>query len=70
VFSAEKMRFESESVVFDPLSNRLTAIGSINFPATLYDDSGASQGSFVELTFDTRTQQVIRMKDFRATVRR
>jgi len=68
-FTGRGMRFDAASVVFDPATQVATARGSDTVQAMLYDERALSQGTFSELHYNVRTEQMD-ARDFRATARR
>jgi hypothetical protein len=68
-FVSEGLQFEASTVTYDPVNDLLVARGRDRVPAVLLDEQGVSKGTFSELTYNLRTEQIA-MKDFRAQVRR
>ncbi|MGH7179965.1 MAG: hypothetical protein ACREJC_21490 [Tepidisphaeraceae bacterium] len=69
-FSSSNLRFVAQEVTFDPIEQLLVARGSDREPAELFDDSGLSRGHFTELWYDLRSDQIKRLANLGASIRR
>jgi hypothetical protein len=69
-FTSAQLQFGSDEVEYDPTTHRLMATAAPGRFSELFDQSGVSRGSFSKLIFNTETNQIESMSDFRATVAR
>jgi lipopolysaccharide export system protein LptA len=51
-------------VDYDPATELMTAIGSVDDPVTVTSQQGRRDGSFQQAVIDTRTNKIVRMLDF------
>jgi hypothetical protein len=69
-FGAKGIHVEADSAEYDPVSAILVVRGTDRVPGQLYDEKKQlSKGSFKELYWNTKTEQIDRMEDFRANAR-
>ena len=68
--TAPQIQIEAQDVTYDAAAELLTARGSERQPVELYNASGVSRGSFQEVVWDARAEQIQRMREVRAQVRR
>ena len=68
-FTSRQIQFESDELEYDPAAATLFASGNERTPAQLFDDQGVSKGTFEELWYNTKTEQ-IRLKGPQAHIRR
>jgi hypothetical protein len=68
-FASSRLQFSSDSIEFDPQAHQLVARGTDRVPATLLDESGLSRGTFAEMYYDTKTDQMKLVKP-QASLRR
>ncbi len=66
---ASQVQVEANSVFYDALRNLLTARGRDRMPVQVYNDEGVSRGSFAEIVWNTRTEQIERMRQVQVQVR-
>jgi hypothetical protein len=57
-------------ISYDPIQELITARGSDRVPVRVYDPTGESAGSFVEIGWETRTQRIKHVKNVQAVIRR
>lgn len=69
-FISGQVQFDAAKVWFDPAEEILAAIGDGRSPVQVYDSQGRSTGSFEEVWWNTRTQQIKRLRNVQATIRR
>jgi lipopolysaccharide assembly outer membrane protein LptD (OstA) len=68
--SAPQIQIEAQDVAYDAQAELLTARGNERQPVELYNESGVSRGSFQEVVWDVRAEQIHRMREARGQVRR
>lgn len=68
--TASQIELDAQSVTYDALRDLLTARGSDRVPVELYNDQGLSRGSFQEVVWNTKTEQIERMRQVQAQMRR
>jgi lipopolysaccharide export system protein LptA len=66
---SQKLGFTAARAVYDPVTQVMTAYGSQREPAQLLDEQGLSTGSFDELIYNTRTDQV-QITEFHGNMRK
>ena len=68
-FVSDRLQFNAESIDYDPDKQLLIARGTDREPATLFDQSGLSKGTFAEMYYDTKTDRMKLVKP-QATLRK
>ena len=66
---SQRLQFTAAQAVYDPETQIMTAHGSLREPAELLDEQGLSTGSFDELVYNTKTDQV-QIKEFQGNMRK
>jgi hypothetical protein len=69
-FVSSNIQFDADQVTFDPNAELLIACGSDRAPVQVYDEKGMSGGTFEEICWSTRTQQIVRLHKVQAQIRR
>jgi hypothetical protein len=70
MLSLGQIQLEAQTATYDAISELLTARGGDNRPVELFNDQGISRGSFQEIVWNARTEQIERMRQVQAQVRR
>jgi hypothetical protein len=70
VFDSKGTHFTGHSIDYDPAADELIARGNADESGRVYDDSRASIGSFDELVFNTKIQEVDRSRGIKVDIRR
>lgn len=69
-FTSAQIRFDAAEAVYDPANERVIARGSDRMPVEVFDQTGASSGSFEELWWNLKTNRPERLKNVTGAVRR
>jgi lipopolysaccharide export system protein LptA len=69
-FTARQIQFDAEQISYDPSLELITARGSDGAPVQVYDSNGTSAGSFLEVSWETRTQRIKHVRNVQAVIRR
>jgi lipopolysaccharide export system protein LptA len=65
---SQKLGFTAAEVVYDPITQLMTAHGSSRIPAELLDEEGLSTGSFDYLRYNTGTDEVQEISGFHGNI--
>lgn len=65
-FETDGLSFEAGEVVFDPVSQRITARGAGGTAVVVFDADGVPTGRFTELIYNLGTGQIERLRDLGA----
>jgi hypothetical protein len=68
-FAGRNLQFTASSAEYNPETGVFVARGTDRVPALLLDEQGASKGTFTEIRWNMRTQQIDGMTGFKANVR-
>jgi hypothetical protein len=69
-FKSQQIELDAGEVQFDPNTGRLTARGTSRQPVQVFGGGNISRGTFQELVFNTRTDEIERVREFRGILRR
>lgn len=69
-FTSPQIRFDAAQAEYDPANERVIARGSERQPVEVFDQTGASSGSFEELWWNLKTNRPERLKNVTGSVRR
>lgn len=68
-FSSKQIRFDAAEAIYEPGDDRVIARGTPRQPVLVYDESGATSGSFEELWWNIKEGRPERLKNVTANVR-
>lgn len=70
MFTTKTAQCQAASVDYTPATGLFIVRGAPDAPAVLFDQQGASKGTFAELHYNMKTEQIESMTGFHANVRR
>jgi lipopolysaccharide export system protein LptA len=70
MFTDKTMQCQASSIDYTPATGIFIIRGQPNVPARMFDTVGASTGTFDEMYYNSKTQQIERMTGFHSAVRR
>jgi lipopolysaccharide export system protein LptA len=69
-FTSRQIQFDADQISYDPAQELMIARGHERAPVRVYSPTGEAAGSFLEIGWETRTQQIKHVKNVQATIRR